>query len=179
MATTERDGGFPSIPAITVWQPWASLIAIGAKPYEFRRRLPPGFVIGRQIAIHAGARPVRRDEVLSLLYSLQLDTADAPGSGLVKDIALPFLDLVARNPMNAPLRCVVCLATLKAPLQPDEARALFAPDSDRTEHHNFAWPLRNIRRLEPPVPADGAQGFWPWRPDPAAIRFAEGIAHAA
>jgi len=27
-----------SIRAITIWQPWASLIIIGAKPYEFRTR---------------------------------------------------------------------------------------------------------------------------------------------
>jgi hypothetical protein len=24
--------------ALTIWQPWASLIMIGAKPYEFRER---------------------------------------------------------------------------------------------------------------------------------------------
>jgi activating signal cointegrator 1 len=44
---------------MTLWQPWASLIAIGAKPYETRSRPPPTRLIGRRIAIHAAAKRIR------------------------------------------------------------------------------------------------------------------------
>jgi hypothetical protein len=40
--------------AITVWQPWASLIAIGAKPYEFRGWQPPRAIIGQRITEDSG-----------------------------------------------------------------------------------------------------------------------------
>jgi hypothetical protein len=35
-------------------------------------------------------------------------------------------------------------------------------DSDRIDHHKFAWPLRDVQPFEPPVPARGSQGFWNW-----------------
>ena len=55
--------------ALTIWQPWASLIMIGAKPYEFRGRSYLAYINhpqpGERMAIHAGARPVRPTEVAS------------------------------------------------------------------------------------------------------------------
>lgn len=36
-------------------------------------------------------------------------------------------------------------------------------DSNRTEHTNWGWPMLDVERLLPPVPARGAQGFWKWR----------------
>jgi hypothetical protein len=79
---------------ITVWQPWASLIAIGAKPYEFRERPYTAYVnpprAGERIGIHAAQRPIRLAEVGSLLDRLDSnDPADTPC--LVRDIAEPFL----------------------------------------------------------------------------------------
>jgi hypothetical protein len=42
--------------AVTVWQPWATLIAEGLKPLEFRSRPLPSALVGTRIGIHAGAR---------------------------------------------------------------------------------------------------------------------------
>ena len=42
--------------ALTLWQPWASLVIAGAKPYEFRSWSPPRWLIGQRIVIHAAAR---------------------------------------------------------------------------------------------------------------------------
>lgn len=47
--------------ALTIWQPWASLIAAGCKPYEWRGWRVPRNMIGRRIGIHAGARRVHRN----------------------------------------------------------------------------------------------------------------------
>ncbi|MHB8272006.1 ASCH domain-containing protein [Bradyrhizobium sp.] len=46
--------------AISLWQPWASLIACGAKPFETRHWAPPRELIGQTIAIHA-AKKVDKD----------------------------------------------------------------------------------------------------------------------
>ena len=49
--------------ALTIWQPWASLIMVDAMPYEFRGRIYLAYVnhqqAGERSAIHAGARSTR------------------------------------------------------------------------------------------------------------------------
>lgn len=49
--------------ALTIWQPWASLIAYGYKAYEFRGWLPPKHMWGTRIAIHASARKPKLKEI--------------------------------------------------------------------------------------------------------------------
>lgn len=48
--------------ALTVRQPWASLIASGAKRIENRTWRPPAALMGQRIAIHAGAGWDKRGE---------------------------------------------------------------------------------------------------------------------
>lgn len=46
-----------TIPALTVWQPWASLVAVGANRYETRSwPAPQTLQPGDLLAIHAAAR---------------------------------------------------------------------------------------------------------------------------
>ena len=52
--------------ALTIWQPWASLIIAGAKPFEFRGWRPPASLIGQRIVIHAAARKI--DKALEAQY---------------------------------------------------------------------------------------------------------------
>ena len=49
--------------AISLWNPWASLIAIGAKPFETRSWAPPAKCIGQRIAVHAALRPIKPDDL--------------------------------------------------------------------------------------------------------------------
>jgi hypothetical protein len=155
-----------SIYAITIWQPWATLIAEGAKRYEFRSWAPAGRFIGSRIAIHAGARPAKRDELGGLL--LKLTRCEWRETGIDPAIAIPLLERWMQAPKALPLSSVVCTAVLGRPIRNQElAEALgttFINDSDRDEHSNYGWPLSNIIRLEPPVPARGAQGWWNWNP---------------
>jgi hypothetical protein len=90
------------IKCITLWQPWASLIAIEAKPLEFRgwsyTQRPTGVKPGDRIAIAAGARKVRETDIIDLLERID----DAEGStGLVRDKALPWpmLDVRPTEPI--------------------------------------------------------------------------------
>ena len=46
--------------AITLHQPWASLIALGVKTVETRSWPAPARLMGQTIAIHAGKRVVRK-----------------------------------------------------------------------------------------------------------------------
>jgi hypothetical protein len=156
--------------ALTVWAPWSSLIIEGWKAYEFRgwdyRRRRPDLV-GQRIAIHAGARPVKRRELEDLLDRLKRKQSR------VSEAAVPFLEQLHLSPGLVPLAAVLGTAVLGTPIEcrtlfgsgvltPDQVRGGLYPDSDRVEHQAWAWPLSEIRRFEIPKPARGMQGFWHW-----------------
>ena len=145
--------------ALTLWQPWASLVAEGCKPYEFRRWAAPFSVRGQRIAIHAGARPMKRVELLDLIELVE--TEGQVGTALVVEPALALLRGILAGTVEVPRSAVVCTAVLGVPVKAVDLPPEFA-DSDRVDHHVWGWPLSDIRRLTPPVPARGAQGFWTW-----------------
>lgn len=149
--------------ALTIWQPWATLIAEGWKPYEFRGWPAPKSIVGQRIAIHAGARAAKRQEIADLLSRMQLRRSK------IDEQALPTLERGHLSPAMFPLSTVLCTAILG---EPKLAARLFAGeidpnDSDRVNHSIWAWPMLQIERLQPPIPARGAQGFWNWQEDAA------------
>lgn len=151
------------MPALTVWQPWATLIAIGAKPYEFRGWEAPRRYRGKRIAIHAGARPVKKEELDDLL--LRLQGAKPWTTALKPELAIPLLERAHMTPQILPRSAVLCTAVLGEPRLGYEVAPEFGGvinDSDRDEHANWAWPVGAIEQLQPPVEARGAQGFWMW-----------------
>jgi hypothetical protein len=152
--------------ALTVWQPWASLIMIGAKPYEFRRwnftdRPQYRTLAGQRIVIHAGAPKVRTDEVEDII------TRIAEGeSALIDAIAAPFLarllEACRAKQQIIPLSAALGTAVIG---EPQRAAVLFADkvaDSDRLDQHMYAWPMTDPRPFAEPIPAKGAQQFWRW-----------------
>ena len=149
--------------ALTIWQPWASLIMAGAKPYEFRRydyrRWTHG-VVGRRIVIHAAARKVRWREVNDILVRLR----DEPElTGLDKKISEPLLFRVSQNPSSLPLASGLGTAVISKPVLAHDLFKDQVADSDRIDQHVWAWPLSQIEPFNPFVPARGYQGFWNWR----------------
>ena len=150
--------------AITIWQPWATLIAEGCKPYEFRGWPAPRSLQGQRIAIHAGARQASKDEIRSLL--LRLESSSWRETGLIREPSIALLGKILTAPTSLPLSSVLCTAVLGIPLRGAEmAQRLGLPtvtDSDRDQHMNWGWPLTEIIKLEPFVPARGRQGFWTW-----------------
>jgi hypothetical protein len=148
---------------LTVWQPWASLIAIGAKPFEFRGWTPPKSLVGQRIAIQAGARKMDGAEVQ--LLRQQLSTRPW-ATCLREEIARPFLDKILGGEIDPVLGAIVCTAVLGMPRNGLEIavgfgmpRGLLPNDSDRDEHANFGWPLSDIQVVMPPVPFRGKQGW--------------------
>jgi hypothetical protein len=155
--------------ALTVWQPWASLIMIEAKPYEFRgwnfaARPQLAGLVDQRIVIHAGARPVRRDEVADLLLRLRSD--EAWSMGLIVEPAIALLERVHQSPAMLPLSSGLGTVRLGRPVIATAVTSEFgAPpnDSHRHDDANWAWPVRDVERFDHPRPASGAQGFWNWR----------------
>jgi hypothetical protein len=178
--------------AITVWQPWCSLILIGAKPYEFRSSPYTRYVnppkVGERIALQAGARPVRRSEVAELVERLERnDPAESPC--LHVDIALPFLRGVLAGlppkrakwsggglfdatrpeglpaPIVLPHSVVLCTARLGEPKRGDRCAEEFGRPrlpAFAGASYNWGWPLLDIEPVMPPEEASGMQGFWEW-----------------
>lgn len=149
--------------ALTIWQPYASLVALGAKPYEFRGWTPPKSFWGKRIAIHSAVRTIRQDEVAQLIYRLERGEA-VPGA-LKASIALPFLEQV-RLGKELPLGCVLGTALMGYPTT--TSSVLGEGATEIQEFGQFAWPLSKFEALPEPVPAKGAQGFWDWHPEEVA-----------
>lgn len=150
---------------ITVWQPWASLIAIGAKPYEFRGWVPPQSVIGQRIGIHAGARPMKKDEIFTLLQQLRYPEKHGTPC-LIAETAGVMLQIALDRPNSFPLSHILCTAILGPPKRGDICAREFGVDagndSNREGTFNWGWPLSDIQHLTPPVPMKGMQGLWNW-----------------
>jgi len=147
--------------AITIWQPWATLIMAGFKPFEFRGWPVPKSLVGQRIVIHAGARALKRTEVNGLLY--QMSNGEFVGGLDVS--AMRLLADIMQGRRQLPTSAGLGTAVLGAPkksfeLWPDEFKGL--SDSDRAECSNWAWPLTDVQHFTPIVPARGAQGFWNW-----------------
>ena len=144
--------------ALTIWQPWASLIMMGAKPWEWRGWPMPNWMRLRPCVIHAGARPVRPAEIAELIEDLHHGDTSLKG-----DIALPFLRNTARAsyPLSAGLGTVI----FGTPIPAAEWAAIHDKpglDSDRIDHSKWAWPVTDIKPFFQPIPCRGAQGFWNW-----------------
>lgn len=131
--------------ALSIWQPWATLLCKGIKIYETRswqtRYRGP-------IALHAARLSVGRAlRETPPEKALAMQRAIAP---------LAFEDL--------PTGCILGVAELAGCLPIDEAFAASLPGEERYfgdfSPGRFAWVLRDVRALPQPIPARGWQGIW-------------------
>lgn len=145
--------------AISLWQPWASAIALGLKKIETRSRLT--FYRG-ELAICAS---LRTDPLQQTLFEGLLE----------RDCSIKFTfeqSLAKTDPQikDLPLGCVVAVADL-FDVQP-AAMFTTSPQHERPHHISiaqvewwlgnydfgrFGWMLRDVRPLKTPVPVVGRQ----------------------
>jgi hypothetical protein len=137
--------------ALTLTQPWATLVAVGAKQYETRswstRYRGP-------LAIHAAK--------------------GFPGWAKTACLDEPFYSVLTADrgetqALRLPLGMVVAVAVLAEVLPVGPGRLFPAQLSDRERAFGdysdgrYAWVLRDIEPLPQPVPAKGALGLWDWQ----------------
>lgn len=137
--------------AITLWQPYASLVALGAKPYE-TRSWPTAY--RGLLAIHAAKRWTN---------DLAFCTSSLPCSLIKRLLAEYDWHLLARMGTTLPLGAVVAVATLDTIERTEEVRGWLSPARGATgdfSDDRWAWRLSNVLRLPEPVPCRGAQGLW-------------------
>lgn len=130
------------IKIITLWQPWASFVALGLKHYETRSWLT--FYRGK-LAIHAAKRPLD-DEALKLTWRVE----KLAGQKL--------------NPVDFkyPLGCIVAIADLTEcfPITALPASPIELAVGDwRIGLERHAWQLENICSLAEPIECPGNQGL--------------------
>lgn len=151
----------PILKALTIWQPWASLIMAGFKPYEFRRWPAPRYVVGQRILIHAGVRTIKKIEIRDLIATLS--SGEFCG-GMTAD-AIDFLGDVLMDRRKLPLAAglgTVLLGDARQSYELWPEQFAGYSDSDRAAVSNWAWPVSEIEHFEPIVPVRGHQGFWNW-----------------
>ena len=144
--------------ALTLHQPWASLIAHGVKKIETRSWAPPRSLVGQRIAIHAGKRVV------------------GPGS-LNSATRLAIADLFGPDwPRAIPTGVVVATALLVNFAQVNMRDGQYVNFVGRPATRQLAtdpygdfspgrwlWFLRDVEPCVPPVEATGHQGLWDWQ----------------
>ena len=131
------------IRGLTVWEPWGSALACGAKRCETRSWPAPDWMIGGTILVHAAKRiPVQAD--VDLLFDLMRQAGKQPSWDI-----------------SDSLGCVVAIARLKSckttrECRPSKIERKFGDYSVG----RFAWKLSPIWPLNMPVPTRGAQKLW-------------------
>ena len=133
--------------ALTLWQPWASLIVMGHKRFE-TRSWKMASLIGERIAIHAAKRSPQ----------------DLPRE-LVAELAKLGLD-----PLHLPLGAILGTAVVTA----FHRTELIASNLTRCElafgdyaFGRWAWRLDDVVMLSVSESVRGRQGIWSWTPTPS------------
>jgi hypothetical protein len=130
--------------ALPLWQPWATLVAIGAKRVETRDYPPEriGLRAGQRIAIHA--------------------TKTTRGLPCCE---LPFFADRIPDPSALPLGALVATCTLSRAAQITAERAEQLLELNPQEYAfglytlgRWAWVLSDVEQLPEPVPFRGSQG---------------------
>ncbi len=136
------------IKAITIWQPYATLLA----RQEFKHFETRGWATGYTgpIAIHAAKRPVRQTvEALPLEVRGRIKGL-FPGLGELDQLPTGAIIGVGRL-----VRCNAITEDFVAGLSPMEtALGDYSPG-------RFAWEFADLHPIDP-IPVSGKQGLWSW-----------------
>jgi len=146
------------IKALSIWEPWASLVARGVKRHETRHW---STTYRGPIAIHAAKT---------------LDLAGAPEALCVGALGLFWHK-------DRPTGVVVAIGELRnVHRAEDVAGRLTRADAAAGNfgYGRFAWEIAKVRPLRQPVPLVGRQGLFNWTPpDDIEERLGDPLDHAA
>lgn len=151
--------------AITIRQPWASLIAFGDKIYE-TRSWPTKY--RGPIAIHAG-KNLDKDAFRYLITPLAtMEQLQKCGITPYTVDDLPYGAVIAMADLVEVWQILHRAGDIIA-VSTSGGDSLFMPtEKEKAFGHwgngSYAWELRNIRVLSKPIPAKGKQSLWEWEP---------------
>ena len=132
---------------ITLWQPWASLLAEGPKIHETRSWAA---CYRGPVAIHAARLPLK---------TALRETSPEKRAAIERALLPQKLE-------ELPTGCILATAALTCCTKIDEAFLhTLRPEEwflgDFTPGR-FAWSFSDMRPLAVPIPARGRQGLWNW-----------------
>jgi len=131
---------------ITLTQPWATLVAIGAKKMETRSW---EVTFRGPLLIHA-AKGYPRDAKEFASSSGVISVTGMQPSDYPTGVILAKCELVG---------CIRTTKEFEAALHRDNLQEWMFGNF---EPGRYAWQLQDIRRLAKPIPAKGALGLWSW-----------------
>lgn len=140
--------------AITLWQPWASLVAYREKRIETRSWYT---AYRGPLAIHA-AKNFPAEAKLMCKYGEFL-------IALSRHFPIPVFGWDTHY-FDLPLGCVIAICRLSSCIQITESNASGLSEQERAfgdfTPGRFAWMLDDVKRAKTPIPARGFQGLWNW-----------------
>jgi hypothetical protein len=127
-----------NVRALSLWQPWASLMADGRKKIETRHWRPPAWLIGQELAIHATMKVDKE-------FSIECEY----------------------DPLTIPRGCIVAIVRLDKFEKFTEAFEMEIAATREGRYGDFhmgryGWFCTLIEKLNPPIAATGHQGIWDW-----------------
>ncbi|MBP2643945.1 MAG: hypothetical protein H6Q67_1832 [Firmicutes bacterium] len=144
--------------AITIMQPWASLIACGAKHIETRSWATK---YRGPLAIHAG----KSLKYIDMAYDYPFTDYFTTGGDVPLAAIVAIVDLVD---------CVKVIGRVSLKIGDEQQMGAVLNDYIKVAGNEFAfgdytpgryaWILDNVRRIEP-IPAKGKQRLWEWKGD--------------
>jgi hypothetical protein len=134
--------------AITLWQPWASLMACGAKPHETRGWHAPSESIGHWYAIHAAST-----------FRVKLGDGLMPPA-ILAALAQHYPDQVAIG-ADLPVGGVIAVGRLVACVETSDPSVAAAPDRPLGDFSagRWVWRFEDMRPISI-VPISGRQRIW-------------------
>lgn len=144
--------------ALSLLQPWASLVAIGAKLIETRSWYTayrgPLLIAASQKWTSKQGRLIKAEPFHSTFLQVAQRWSAEHGQP---------------RPFPLTLGCILCVVDLTHCVPITSANT--PPDPERSfgdyTPGRYAWHMATVRRLERPVPAKGSLGLW--TPDPATL----------
>lgn len=136
--------------ALSVWQPWALLLAIGAKRYETRSWYPNRGVVGTRIAIHAG----RSTEGMEILMT------DQRFSRAVWELLTAAHQPKDCFAFGAIIATAVVVDAIRTPVLESEEPGPHERDLGDWSDGRWCWQLDRVHHLATPIPCRGAQGLF-------------------
>lgn len=146
--------------ALTLHEPWASLIATGHKTIETRSWHPPADLVGQRIAIHAGKHV---DHGMWAMLERRFGDFDVFEGAVICIARLAWYGQVyATYPDTWHDGELLAQVT-------GHDGAIFTVDVDEWgdfSEGRWLWGLEDVEWLDPPVRVNGQMGLWNWSPGP-------------